>query len=119
MKAHNTTHLRLVGAELSVAVCKTLKTNGELDVTRADDVLNLELRELCVEAELLDDTRVLARRQARIVLGLGTGDDHLARREDEGCRLGVADAHDDGGETLSRGKTKNFSINDEARARPR
>ena len=94
------THLRLVAAELSVAVCESLQTNGEFDVTTTDDVLNLELRELGVEAELLDNTCVLARRQARVVLRLGTRDDHLARGENKCRRLGVADTHDDGGETL-------------------
>ena len=94
------THLRLVAAELSVAVRKTLQADGELDVTTADDVLNLELRELGVEAELLDNTRILARRQPRVVLRLGTGDDHLARREDESGRLGITDTHDHGRKTL-------------------
>ncbi len=83
-----------------MAVRKTLETDGEVDVTRADDVLDLELGELRVEAELLDDARVLARCQARIILGLGPGHDHLARHEDEGSGLGVADTHDDGRETL-------------------
>ena len=83
-----------------MAVCKTLQTDGELDVARADDVLDLELRELGVEAQLLHDARVLARREARVVLGLRARDDHLARGEDERGRLGVADAHDDRGKTL-------------------
>ena len=94
------TYLRLVAAELSVAVRETLKTNGELHVTRADDVLDLELGELGVEPELLDDTRIFAARQTRVVLALRTSDDHLARREDERGGLGVADTHDDGRETL-------------------
>lgn len=37
---------------------QTLQANGELDVARANDVLDLEVRELCVEAELLDDPRI-------------------------------------------------------------
>ena len=94
------TYLWFVAAELSVAVRQALKTNGELDVAAADDVLDLELGELRVEAKLLNDTCVLARRKARVVLRLGTGDDHLARREDEGSGLGVANTHDDGRETL-------------------
>ena len=85
-----------------MAVCKTLQTNGELDVARADDVLNLELGKLRVESELLDDTRVLARCETGVVLGLCTSDDHLARGEDQGCRLGLTNAHDDGSETLGR-----------------
>ena len=94
------THLWLVTAELSVAVRKALKTNGDLYIAAAHDVLNLELGELGVEAELLDDACVLARGEARVVLGLCAGDDHLARCENEGSRLGVADTHDDRGETL-------------------
>ena len=94
------TYLGLVAAELSVAVRETLETNGELHIATADDVLDLELRELGVEAKLLDDPRVLARRKPRVILALRTGDDHLARGEDERGRLGVADAHDDRGKTL-------------------
>ena len=103
-KGHNTnseyTHLRFVRAELSVAVRQTLETDGELDVTRADDVLDLELRELGVEAELLHDTRVLARRQTRVIFRLCTGDDHLARSEDECGGFGITNTHDHGRETL-------------------
>ena len=51
-------YLRLARAELSVAACKTLQTDRELDITRGDDVLDLELRELGIKAELLDDTYV-------------------------------------------------------------
>lgn len=42
--------LRLVRAEVVVARCQTLEADGELDVTRANDVLDLEVRELGVEA---------------------------------------------------------------------
>ena len=79
---------------------KAFETDRELHVARADDVLNLEVGELCVEAELLDDTRVLARRQLAVGLALRTRHDHLAGGEDERRGLGVADTHDDGGETL-------------------
>ena len=94
------TNLRLIGAELSVRVRETLETNRELDVARADDVLDLELGELGVEAELLHDTRILAARQPAVVLALRTRDDHLARGEDKSGGLGITDTHDDGGETL-------------------
>ena len=83
-----------------MAVRQTLETDGEFDVTRANDVLDLELGKLGIEAELLDDARILARREARVVLRLRAGDDHLARGEDERGRLGIADTHDDGSETL-------------------
>jgi hypothetical protein len=92
--------LRLVRAEHVMACGKTFQTDRELDIARANDVLNLEVGELCVEAELLDDTSVLARSQLRVVLRLCTSDDHLARGEDQGGSLGLADTHDDSGETL-------------------
>lgn len=95
-------HLWLVTAELSVAVGQSLQPNGELDVAAADDVLNLELGELGVEPKLLDDARVLARRQPRVVLRLCSRHNHLAGRKDEGGRLWFTDTHDDGGETLEK-----------------
>lgn len=52
--------LRLVRAEVVMAGRKTLQADGELDVTGADDVLDLEIGELRVEAKLLDDSRILS-----------------------------------------------------------
>lgn len=95
-------HLRLVAAELSVAVCKTLESDRELDITTAHDILNLELRKLGIEAQLLDNPRVLARRQTRVVFRLGASNDHLARREDQGGGLGLSDTHDNGCKTLEK-----------------
>src|SRR6266852_9325350 len=93
-------YLWLITTKLSVAVCKTLETNWKLDVAAAHDILNLEFRKLGVKAKLLDNARVLARRQARIIFALCTSDDHLARSENQcGC-FGVANPHDDCGETL-------------------
>lgn len=46
---------------------KAFKTDWEFNVARADNILDLEIRELGVEAELLDDSGVFARRQARIL----------------------------------------------------
>lgn len=79
---------------------QSLKTNGELDVAAADDVLDFEVRELRVETELLDDTSILARGKFAVVLRLGTSHDHLARSEDERGGLGLSNTHDDGRETL-------------------
>jgi hypothetical protein len=42
--------LRLVRAEVVVARSQTLQADGELDVTRTDNVLDLKVRELGVEA---------------------------------------------------------------------
>jgi hypothetical protein len=72
-----TTYLWLITAKLSVAVRKTLQANRKFDVAAADDILNLEFRKLGVKAKLLDDARVLARRQARVVFTLSTSHDHL------------------------------------------
>ena len=93
-------YLRLVAAELSVAVRQTLQSYRELDVTASDDILDLEFCKLGVEAELLYNTSIFARRQSRVIFALRTRDDHLARCEDERGGLGFADTHDDCGETL-------------------
>ena len=66
-----------------MAVRKSLKTNGELDVARANNILDLKLKELHVKVKLLNGMRVHARRQTRIVRGLRASNNHLARREDE------------------------------------
>jgi len=93
--------LGLVRAEVVMLRCQTLETNRKLDVAAADDVLDLEVGELRVEAELLDDTSVLARRELRVILALCTGHNHLAGGEDECSGLRLTNAHDDSRETLS------------------
>lgn len=92
--------LGLVGAKVVVTRSKTFETDRELDITGADNVLDLEIRKLCVEAELLDDTGIFARGQLGIVLRLGASNNHLAGCKDEGSCLGLTNAHDDGGKTL-------------------
>lgn len=104
------THLRLITAELAVAVCKPFKTNGELDIARAYNVLNLELGKFGVKAQFLHNTRVFTRRQTRIILRLCTGNDHLARRKDEGSSLRITDTHNDGRKTLDHAKIEQFGI---------
>jgi hypothetical protein len=91
-----------VRTEIVVATSQTLQTNGELDVTRADDVLDLEIRELGVETKLLDNPCVLPRRQLRVIFRFGTGDDHLSRRENQRSGLRLSNTHDHGSETLSQ-----------------
>lgn len=91
-----------VGAEHMVAAGQTLKTNWKLDVARPDDVLNLELGEFSVEAELLIDTRVLATCKLAVVFRLGASDDPPPRRKNERRRFGFADTHDHGCKTLGR-----------------
>lgn len=83
-----------------MAAGQALQTDGKLDVAAADDVLNLKVRELGIEAELLNDARIFAAGQLAIILRLGTRHDHLAGSEDERRGLGFSNAHDDGCETL-------------------
>lgn len=85
-----------------MATGKAFKANGELDVARTHNVLNLEVGELGVEAKLLDDTRILARGELGIIFRLGTSDNHLAGSEDESCGFRFTDTHDDSGETLDK-----------------
>ena len=93
---------RLIRAEMVMAASKPFESNRELDVARANDVLDFKVRELCVEPKLLNNPSVFTRRQLRVVFRLGTSDDHLARGKDQSCSLRFTDAHDDGRETLER-----------------
>jgi hypothetical protein len=94
--------LGLVRAEHVVTACQAFETDWELDVARADDVLDLKVRELCVEAKLLDDTSVFAGSKFAVVFRLCASDDHLARGEDQSSRLGLTNTHNNRGETLRR-----------------
>ena len=40
--------------------CKTLETDRKFDVARADNVLNLEVGKLGIEAEFLNDSSIFA-----------------------------------------------------------
>lgn len=92
--------LGFVRTEVVMARSKTLETNGELDIARTDNVLDFEVGELGVETKLLNDTGILARGKLGIILRLGTRNNHLAGGEDQSGGLGLADTHDDSGETL-------------------
>ena len=59
--------LRLVRTEVVMTRRKAFKTDGELDIARAHNVLNLEISKLGIEAKLLDDPCVFTRRQARVL----------------------------------------------------
>lgn len=48
--------LRLVRAEVAVPSGQALEAHGEVDIAGADNILDLEVGEACIEAELLDDT---------------------------------------------------------------
>lgn len=79
---------------------ETFQANRELDVTRAHDVLDLEVGELGIETELLDDSSIFAGSQLGVVFRFGTSDNHLSGSEDECSCLWVTDTHDDSGKTL-------------------
>ena len=83
-----------------MAGCETFEANGKFDITRADDILYLEVREFGVEAEFLNDARVFAASKPRCIFRLGAGNDHLPRSKDQGGGLRVANAHNNGSETL-------------------
>ena len=72
------THLGFITRESLMGESKPFQPDRELDITTPDDVLNLELLEPRVEPELLDDPRILARGETRVIFGFGSGDDHLA-----------------------------------------
>ncbi|KAB8339080.1 hypothetical protein FH972_022016 [Carpinus fangiana] len=96
--------LRLVRAEVIVPHGQAFETDGEADITRSDDILDLEVRELGIEAQFLYDTRILARRQLRIIFRFCASDNHLARCKDQSGCLWIANSHDNGRETLVRGQ---------------
>ena len=92
--------LWLVAAEVVMFGRKAFETDRELDVAGADDVLDFEIRELGIEAELLDDTSVFAASKLTIIFGFSASNDHFPRGEYQGGSLGLANTHDHGGETL-------------------
>ena len=56
-------HFWFVTAELTVAICKTFQTNGELYITASNYVLNFEFGELRIEPQFLYYSGVLPRRK--------------------------------------------------------
>ena len=85
---------------MAVGKGQSFQSNREFNVTRTDNVLNLEFCKFRIEAELLDDAGVLASSKTRILFALGTSNHHLAGGKDERSRLGFTNSHDDGSETL-------------------
>jgi hypothetical protein len=92
--------LGLVRAEHVVTACQTFEADRELDVARADNILDLEVGELGTEPELLDDPRIFAGSKAAVIFRLGTSHNHLSTREDQSRCLWLTNTHDDGSETL-------------------
>mmetsp|Transcript_16899 Transcript_16899/g.34227 ORF Transcript_16899/g.34227 Transcript_16899/m.34227 type:complete len:248 (-) Transcript_16899:122-865(-) len=92
--------LRFVARVVAVLVGETLEADRELDIARADHVLDLPVGEARGEVELLDDASVSARPQSRVCLALRASHHHLAAFEDERRRLGFTDPHDHGSKPL-------------------
>lgn len=65
-----------------MTVRQPFKTDRKLDIARPDNVLDLEILELRIKAELLDDAGVFPCSQFRIILALCTRHHHFARSED-------------------------------------
>ncbi|KAG5457069.1 MAG: hypothetical protein BJ554DRAFT_3016 [Olpidium bornovanus] len=81
--------------ERAVLHGKALEADRELDVAAPDYVLDLELGEFGLKAQLLDNPGIFSRGQPRVVLAFCTGYDHLAGSEDERRGLRLADSHYD------------------------
>ena len=79
---------------------ETLESDGELDVTTADHILNLKIFKLCRESKFLHDSGVFPSGKSRVLLRLGSCTHHLPGAEDEGSGPRLPDSHDDGCESL-------------------
>ena len=102
-----------------MSVGETLQADRELDITGANDVLNLEVSELGLESKLLNDASIFARREFRGLFTLCTRDDHFARRKDQSGGLWVANAHDHGGEALTMKQLVTVAFRTTKAVRPR
>jgi len=91
---------RLVRAEVMMARGEALEAYGKLDITGANNVLNLKIRKLSIESKLLNNASVFARGKLGIILRFGTRNNHLAGRENECSGFRFANTHDNSGETL-------------------
>jgi len=92
--------LWLVRAKVVMLASQTLQSDGEFDIARPNDVLNLEVGKLGVETKLLDNASVFTACKFAVVFGFGACDNHLARSKDQSSCLWITDTHDDGRESL-------------------
>lgn len=83
-----------------VSVREPFKPDRELHITRAHNVLYLEIGKLGRKIQLLYNSSILPRSQAGCLFTLGACADHLARCKDERSCLGVTNPHDNGSKTL-------------------
>lgn len=87
-------------AEMTVRVSKTFKSNWEAHITRANNILNLEIGELARKAQLLNDTSIFTCCQLWIIFRLCSCHYHFARCKDQGSCFWFSNTHNDGGKTL-------------------
>jgi hypothetical protein len=53
-------HNSIITVEMTLAVGQALQENQKLDITTTNNILNFELGELCIKAELLDNPCILS-----------------------------------------------------------
>jgi hypothetical protein len=85
-----------ITAKLRMLQDQSFQSDIEFDIATSHHVLNFEIRELGVKAQLLDDTGVLPRGQLGFALAFGAGTHHFARAENQGGRSRLTDPHNDG-----------------------
>jgi len=83
-----------------MTVRQTLKANGEADIARTHDVLNLELTEASFKSKLLNNAGIFSTGETTVVFTFRTCDDHLPRGKNKCCRLWFTNTHNNGRETL-------------------
>ena len=79
-----------------VSIHKSLKSDWEFHVARADNVLDFEVCELGWEIELLNNPCILPCCELRSLLTLGSCAHHLSWHKNECCCLRVANSHNYG-----------------------
>lgn len=97
-----------------VAASQTLEADGEVDVARPDNILDLKIGEFGIEPMLLDDTRVFATRELAIVFRFGTSHDYLTRGKHEGGGPWLSYTHDHSRETLTKTSTGSCQLTQES-----
>jgi len=86
--------------EHAVTISQTFQSDRELDVATPYNVLNFEVHEFRIKAQLLNDPGILPGGKARVIFWFGTGDHHFAGRKNQRSRLRISYPHDHGSETL-------------------
>lgn len=79
---------------------QTLQPDGELHITTAHHVLDLELHEASRKTKFLDNASILSGSQSGQLLALSSRADHLPRAEHQSSGPGVSDTHNHSSKTL-------------------